>query len=507
MFNFLVSKKMKNSKKCLKTVLTALICTVALFAACDKKNEEPKSSECNITVFSVDGKTWAISGENITYAYESAATEGKLTPNIILSEGATVDPPANQEQDFFAESGVTYTVTAEDGVAKKTYIARATRTKYSGCSILVFKVNGEEWDIAGDSLIVSVFDGGTEENELTPEITLSSGATIDPPAGQPQNFFIPGGVKYTVTSEDGATTKVYAVRARKKSSDCSILSFTVDGVKWRISEDSATVTYTFPAAISSAYFAPVIELSTGAKIDPGHTGMRDLVSDSAEYTVIAEDGTQKTYYVKATAVVIADDKVGADGCTWTITGVAPNMTLIIGGTGSLPDYTTGIRPPWEEKGHKNSISTVIIEDGVKNLGNYTFSDYNDYLTSVTVGNSVTTIGALAFQRCYKLSSVTLGNSVTNIRSAAFFYCGLTTVVLPASVEVIEFFAFGGNENLSAVTNHSPVPQTDFGADERGELPFGTSNLSKLTLIVPEGSVEAYRAANVWNQFGSIVSNL
>ena len=45
-----------------------------------------------------------------------------------------------------------------------------------------------------------------------------------------------------------------------------------------------------------------------------------------------------------------------------------------------------------------------------------------YLTSVTIPNSVTSIGNGAFYNCTKLSSVTIGSSVTSIGPSAFAYC-------------------------------------------------------------------------------------
>ncbi len=44
------------------------------------------------------------------------------------------------------------------------------------------------------------------------------------------------------------------------------------------------------------------------------------------------------------------------------------------------------------------------------------------MTSVTIGNSVTSIGSSAFSGCSSLTSVTIGNSVTSIGSDAFSGC-------------------------------------------------------------------------------------
>ena len=44
------------------------------------------------------------------------------------------------------------------------------------------------------------------------------------------------------------------------------------------------------------------------------------------------------------------------------------------------------------------------------------------LTSVTIGDSVTSIGSSAFYGCSSLTSVTIGNSVTSIGERAFSGC-------------------------------------------------------------------------------------
>ena len=67
------------------------------------------------------------------------------------------------------------------------------------------------------------------------------------------------------------------------------------------------------------------------------------------------------------------------------------------------------------------MKTLIIEDGVTRIGDYTFRDCSG-LTSVTIPNSVTSIGYYAFYYCSGLTSVTIGNSVTSIGLDAFYGC-------------------------------------------------------------------------------------
>lgn len=67
-----------------------------------------------------------------------------------------------------------------------------------------------------------------------------------------------------------------------------------------------------------------------------------------------------------------------------------------------------------------------------------------FLTSVTIGNSVTSIGNNAFYGCTNLTSVTIPDSVTSIGTNAFAGCSnLTSVTIPDSVQWIPVTAFEG----------------------------------------------------------------
>ncbi|MCQ2387293.1 MAG: leucine-rich repeat protein, partial [Clostridia bacterium] len=73
------------------------------------------------------------------------------------------------------------------------------------------------------------------------------------------------------------------------------------------------------------------------------------------------------------------------------------------------------------------------------------------LTSVTIPNSVTSIGSSAFYDCKSITSIVIPNSVTSIGERAFEYCSsLTSVTIPDSVTSIGDYAFYGCSLLTKV---------------------------------------------------------
>lgn len=96
------------------------------------------------------------------------------------------------------------------------------------------------------------------------------------------------------------------------------------------------------------------------------------------------------------------------------------------------------------------VEEVIIGDGVKHINDCMFSQTN--LTSVTIPNSVTTLGHHAFYGCHNLTSVKNSNSVKIIGYNAFESCeSLTELEIGNSVEEIESEAFKGCKSLTSLT--------------------------------------------------------
>ncbi len=153
----------------------------------------------------------------------------------------------------------------------------------------------------------------------------------------------------------------------------------------------------------------------------------------------------------------------------------------------------------------SGLTSITIPNSVTSIGSSAFASCTG-LTEITIPNSVTEIGNRAFQRCTGLTSVTIGESVTTIGEEAFYICsGLTSVTIGESVTSIGGDAFGDCTGLTSIYSLNPEPPT---CSSRLSV-FGVFNkvdTSTCTLYVPEGTKEAYSAADQWKDFLNIVDN-
>ncbi|MBD5175071.1 MAG: leucine-rich repeat protein, partial [Bacteroidales bacterium] len=136
------------------------------------------------------------------------------------------------------------------------------------------------------------------------------------------------------------------------------------------------------------------------------------------------------------------------------------------------------------------ISDLAIPETISSIGNYTFVRFP--IRSVTISNSVTTVGNSAFEGCYSLSSVTIPNSVFSIGNSAFSTCiSLTSVTIPNSVKSIGNTAFSSCGSLREVSLLEG-DEIDFGDEvfqegrnlELGPIQWQTPNINKIFLGRP-----------------------
>lgn len=125
----------------------------------------------------------------------------------------------------------------------------------------------------------------------------------------------------------------------------------------------------------------------------------------------------------------------------------------------------------------DKLTSVNIPDNVTTIGNGAFQ--NTAITSVAIPGSVKTIGQYAFENCTSLATLELGSGIQTIDVWAFRDCtSLTSVSIPDSVKTIGNLAFNGCTSLETLSLGS-------GVETIGSSAF--QNCAKLTdFALPSG---------------------
>ncbi len=111
----------------------------------------------------------------------------------------------------------------------------------------------------------------------------------------------------------------------------------------------------------------------------------------------------------------------------------------------------GVTKLYQTFKNNSNITSVTLSDSVTEVGYLAFSECSN-LKSIVWGKSVKTIGQNAFAYCYKLAEVIIPNTVTDISEYAFRLCKVMTKLhIPSSVINLNFRAFANCTALTDVT--------------------------------------------------------
>lgn len=141
-----------------------------------------------------------------------------------------------------------------------------------------------------------------------------------------------------------------------------------------------------------------------------------------------------------------------------------------------------------------SLKSVTLGKNVTVIPDNIFLNYTN-LTSVTFENDNTKIkeiGCNAFKNT-GLTSIKIPNGITYIDRQAFANClALTDVILPPSLETLDYIAFDGTHNIESVTIFASIPPT-IDANMEVETPtmFSQDVLEKATLYYPQSTEGKY----------------
>lgn len=209
-----------------------------LVTSCSQKVPDAliKLSNKNIISFSFDNFNPKVIAKidsvnnKITATLPVGSDLTKLSPFIVVSEKATVNPSSGTIQDFIQP--VKYTITAEDGSTRFYEVKITVIPKSSKKDIVSFTFEINSVKIAANidsvkSLITATVPTGTDISKLIPSIVISERAEINPVSGSVQDFTQP--VKYTVKAEDGST-RVYDAKVNTEKPTSTVFISGGDGL-------------------------------------------------------------------------------------------------------------------------------------------------------------------------------------------------------------------------------------------------------------------------------------
>ena len=226
---------------------------------------------------------------------------------------------------------------------------------------------------------------------------------------------------------------------------------------------------------------------------------------------------------------ISKDDQAFDAGAVTITAGDTSISYHYGGTNNTILYidvnngnSNMVTHPWTSEANYSSITSVVIGNGVTSICGKAFKQCPN-LTSASIASTVTSIDAEAFSECgnletvtftdadnshltiirpnafancVKLSSITIPEGVEEIYDFAFVCCSaLVSATLPSTLSTMGYHAFRDCTSLASVFCLASTPPT-------GGLSMFKNNASGRKIYVPSESIGAYQAAEYWISYAN-----
>ncbi|MGN0487184.1 MAG: leucine-rich repeat protein [Acutalibacteraceae bacterium] len=146
-------------------------------------------------------------------------------------------------------------------------------------------------------------------------------------------------------------------------------------------------------------------------IDADTDGVCDYCQESVEYDII-------------------DAGKCGDHISWRLMS---DFSLFLEGTGDMYSYTKAPEI-WDE--YAESITSVVVSDGITSIGDYAFYHCKN-ISSLVLSTVLMKIGAYAFYGCESLVEISIPETVYSVSEKAFYGCkSLESIVLPEAATIL-----------------------------------------------------------------------
>lgn len=202
--------------------------------------------------------------------------------------------------------------------------------------------------------------------------------------------------------------------------------------------------------------------------------------DNGEATIAVQDET-------LSGDIIIPESITHEGRSYTVVrttnGAFQNTDIT---SISLPNSITSLGNGCFYNCHK--LISVKLPDNITSLGNETFSTCS-HLSSIELPNTLTALGNYCFINC-RITTLILPQSITNLGIGCFSLCdNLKTITLPTNITNLPAACFEDCKELSEITLHE-------GITSLGQSCFaGCSSLTSIKLPKSINKIEGSNIAN------------